>query len=67
MITITVDNYEKQKFIYTMPDTAIIDMVSENVLNTNGDSIKTGLFIDVVCAAGIKLKKEEVGECENYR
>lgn len=67
MITIIVDNYEKQKFIYTMPDTAIIDMISENILNINGEPIKTGLCIDVSCAAGIELKKEEVRECEDYR
>lgn len=60
MITITIDNYEKQKFTYTMPDTAIVDIMSENVFNINGETTKTRLYIDIVCAAGIKLEKEEI-------
>ena len=60
MITIIVDNYEKQKFIYTMPDTATIEMISENTLTANGELFKTGLCINVSCAAGIKLEKEEI-------
>lgn len=60
MITIIVDNYEGQKFTYTMSDTATIEMVSENVLLTNGELLKTGLTIDADCAAGIRLKKEDI-------
>ena len=60
MITITIDNYKKQKFTYTMPDTATVEIVSENTLTANDELFKTGLCIDVVCAAGIKLEKEEI-------
>ena len=60
MITITIDNYEKQKYIYVMPDTATVEIISENTLLTNGDVLRTGLAIGVDCAAGIRLKKEDI-------
>ena len=60
MITITLDNYEGQKYTYTMPDTATIEMISENILQSNGEIAKIGLSIDVSCAAGIKLEKEDI-------
>lgn len=60
MITIIVDNYQGQKYTYTMPDTATIEMVSENVFTIDGELIKIGLSIDVDCAAGIRLKKEDL-------
>lgn len=60
MITIIVDNYKGQKYTYTMPDTATIEMMSENKFSENGKLIKTGLAIGVDCAAGIRLEKEEI-------
>ena len=60
MITIIVDSYHGQKYTYTMPDTATIEMVSENTLTANDELFKTGLCIGVDCAAGIKLEKEEI-------
>ena len=59
MITIIIDNYKGQKYTYTMPDTAVIEMISENAFLTNGKLLKTGLTIGVDCAAGIKLEREE--------
>lgn len=58
MITITIDDYKGQKFTYTMPDTATIEIVSENKLSESGKLIKTGLYIDVDCTGGIESKKE---------
>lgn len=58
MITIIVDSYHGQKYTYTMPDTATIEIVSENALTPNGELFKTGLCIGIDCAAGIETKKE---------
>lgn len=60
MITIIIDNYKGQKITYTMPDTAVIEMISENVLNINKNPIKTGLRISVDCAAGIETEREDL-------
>ncbi len=60
MITITIDNYKGKKYTCTMPDTATIEITSENVFLTNGELLKTGLTIDANCAAGIRLKKEDI-------
>lgn len=59
MITIIVDNYKGQKYTYTMPDTAVVEMTSENSFLANGELFRTGLAIGVDCAAGIKLEREE--------
>ncbi len=59
MITIIIDNYKGQKYTYTMPDTAIVEMTSENSFLPNGELLRTGLAIGVDCAAGIKLEREE--------
>ena len=60
MITITIDNYKGQKYTYTMPDTATVEITSENAFLPNGELLRTGLAIGVDCAAGIRLKKEEI-------
>ena len=60
MITITLDNYEGQKYTYTMPDTATIEIISENSFQPNDELFRTGLCIGVDCAAGIKLEKEDI-------
>lgn len=60
MITIIVDNYEGQKFTYTMPDTATVDIVSENFFLADGELFKTGLAIEVNCADGIKVEREDL-------
>lgn len=60
MITIIIDNYKGQKYTYTMPDTATIEMISENAFLANGELFKTGLAIGVDCSAGIRLKKEDI-------
>lgn len=60
MITITIDNYEGQKYIYTMPDTATVEITSENIFLTSGELLKTGLTIEVNCITGIKLEKEDL-------
>lgn len=60
MIVIIIDNYKGQKYTYTMPDTATVEMISENKFSENGELVKTGLTIGVDCAAGIRLKKEDI-------
>lgn len=60
MITIIVDNYKGQRFNYTMPDIATIEMVSENRLSENGKLIKTNLNIDIYCPTGINLERKEI-------
>lgn len=62
MITIIVDNYRGQKYTYTMPDTATIEIVSENTFTANGELFKTGLCIGIDCAAGIETKKEALAK-----
>lgn len=62
MITIIVDSYHGQKYTYTMPDTATIEIVSENALTPNGELFKTGLCIGIDCAAGIETKKETLAK-----
>ena len=59
MITIIIDNYKGQKYTYTMPDTAVVEMTSENRFLANGELLRTGFAIGVDCAAGIKLEREE--------
>lgn len=62
MITIIINNYKGYKYTYTMPDTATIEMVSENTLTANDELFKTGLCIGVDCAAGIETKKEALAK-----
>ena len=59
MIVITIDNYKRQKYTYAMPDTATVEIASENSLLPNGELLRTGLAIGVDCMTGIRLKKEE--------
>ena len=59
MITITIDNYEGQKYTYTMPDTATVGITSKNSFLINGELFRTGLAIGVDCMTGIKLEREE--------
>lgn len=60
MITITIDNYKGQKYTYTMPDTATVEVITDYTILTNGEVLKTGLAIGVDCVAGIRLKKEDI-------
>ena len=59
MITITIDNYKGQKYTYTMPDTATVEVITDYTILTNGEVLKTGLTIGVDCAAGIRLDEKE--------
>ena len=43
-----------------MPDTATVEVITDYTILTNGEVIKTGLAIGVDCAAGIRLKKEDI-------
>lgn len=60
MITIIINNYKGQKFTYTMPETAIIEITSENIVIENNELFKTGLTIEVDCEDGIELEKEDL-------
>lgn len=60
MIIIIIDDYKGQKYTYTMPDTATVEVITDYTILTNGEVIKTGLAIGVDCAAGIRLKKEDI-------
>ena len=60
MIIIIIDDYKGQKYTYTMPDTATVEVITDYTILTNGDVLKTGLSIGVDCAAGIRLEKEDL-------
>lgn len=60
MIIIIIDNYKGQKYTYTMPDTATVEVISDYTILTNGDVLKTGLAIGVDCATGIRSEKEDL-------
>ena len=60
MITLTLNNYENQKVTYTMPDTAEIKIISENILTHKSEIVKTGLKIDITCFSSIKTKREDI-------
>lgn len=62
MITITISNYKEQKITYTMPDTAEIEIMKETTIYGNGETATTCVDIDVVCAAGIQIDKEDITE-----
>lgn len=61
MITIILDNYKGQRITYTMSDTAEVEAWKETTIYENDEILTTRLSIDVVCADGIKLEKEEIG------
>ena len=60
MITVILNNYRGQKITYTMPDTAEIEAWKETTIYENDEILTTRLSIDVVCAAGIEVKKEDI-------
>ena len=60
MIIIIIDDYKGQRYTYTMPDTATVEVITDYTILTNGEVLKTGLTIGVDCAAGIRLEKEDI-------
>ena len=60
MITIILDNYKGQKITYTMSDTAEVEAWKETTIYENDEILTTRLSIDVVCADGIEVKKEDL-------
>ena len=60
MIIIIIDDYTGQKYTYTMPDTATVEVIKDYTILTNGEVIKTGLAIGVDCAAGIRTENEDI-------
>ena len=60
MIIIIIDDYTGQKYTYTMPNTATVEVISDYTILTNGEVLKTGLAIGVDCAAGIRTENEDI-------
>lgn len=60
MITIILDNYKGQRITYTMSDTAEVEAWKETTIYENDEILTTRLSIDVVCADGIEVKKEDI-------
>ena len=60
MIIIVIDEDTGQKYTYTMPNTATIQVISDYTILTHGEVLKTGLNIGVDCAAGIRSEKEDI-------
>ena len=59
LATITIENYDGKKIIYTMPDTANIESCRSMIINGENAGLVTYIAIEVNCPEGIDITVED--------